>query len=90
MENKTANQHILFVKISVQKSEENLLIIFYSLIFIFFLAYNGDENHGGEDVVTFAIGPMAHLFQNTHEQSYIAYVISYAACIGKNFFSQNV
>ena len=61
-----------------------------SLFFIFFLAYNGDENHGGEDVVTFAIGPMAHLFQNTHEQSYIAYVISYAACIGKNFFSQNV
>ena len=55
------------------------------LIFIFFAAYNGDENHGGEDVVTFAIGPMAHLFQNTHEQSYIAYVISYAACIGKNF-----
>ena len=51
----------------------------------YFLAYNGDENHGGEDVVTFAIGPMAHLFQNTHEQSYIAYVISYAACIGKNF-----
>ena len=48
-------------------------------------AYNDDENHGGEDVVTFAIGPMAHLFQNTHEQSYIAYVISYAACIGKNF-----
>ena len=54
-------------------------------IVFFFQAYNGDENHGGEDVVTFAIGPMAHLFQNTHEQSYIAYVISYAACIGKNF-----
>ena len=67
---------------AMQKLEE---IIRNSSIFIFFLAYNGDENHGGEDVVTFAIGPMAHLFQNTHEQSYIAYVISYAACIGKNF-----
>ena len=45
-------------------------------------AYNDDENHGGEDVATYAIGPMSHLIRNTHEQSYIAYVMSYAACIG--------
>jgi alkaline phosphatase len=42
----------------------------------------GDESHGGEDVTTYAVGPMAHLFQTTHEQTYIAYVMSYAACIG--------
>ena len=45
-------------------------------------AYNSDENHGGEDVATYATGPMSHLIRNTHEQSYIAYVMSYAACIG--------
>jgi len=31
----------------------------------------------------FAIGPMAHLFGGTHEQSYIAHVMGYAACIGQ-------
>lgn len=30
----------------------------------------------------FAIGPMAHLFGGTHEQSYIAHVMSFAACVG--------
>ena len=45
-------------------------------------APKGDESHGGEDIATFAIGPMAHLFQATHEQTYIAYVMAYAACIG--------
>ena len=33
-------------------------------------------------MATFAIGPMAHLFQSVHEQTYIAYVMAYAACIG--------
>jgi len=33
------------------------------------------ESHGGEDVIVYAKGPMAHLFHGTHEQSYIAYVM---------------
>ena len=45
-------------------------------------AYKGDESHGGEDVPIYAIGPWSHLFQSQHEQTYIAYVMSYAACIG--------
>lgn len=43
-----------------------------------------DENtHSGVDVSVHAIGPMAHLFHRTHEQSYVAHVISYAARIGR-------
>ena len=45
--------------------------------------FTDSETHGGEDVATYAIGPMAHLIRNTHEQSYIAYVMSYA---GMNWF----
>lgn len=40
------------------------------------------ETHGGEDVAVYAIGPMAHLFHTTHEQSYLAHAMQYAACIG--------
>lgn len=40
------------------------------------------ETHGGEDVPIYAIGPMAHLFHTTHEQSYISHAMQYAACIG--------
>ena len=40
------------------------------------------ETHGGEDVGIWAAGPMAHLFHGVHEQSYIAQVMSYSACIG--------
>ena len=29
-------------------------------------------------------GPMSHLFQGVHEQSYISHVMAYAACIGPN------
>ncbi|KAA0196437.1 hypothetical protein HAZT_HAZT010171 [Hyalella azteca] len=28
--------------------------------------------------------PMSHLFQRTHEQSFIAHAMAYAACIGPN------
>lgn len=43
-----------------------------------------DENtHSGVDVSVHAIGPFAHLFHRTHEQSYVAHVISYAARIGR-------
>jgi len=37
----------------------------------------GSETHGGEDVIAYARGPMAHLFQGTHEQTYIAHMIRY-------------
>ena len=45
--------------------------------------YNSsDETHSGADVGIFATGPYSHLFQSVHEQSYIAYVMAYSACIG--------
>ncbi|XP_055864866.1 alkaline phosphatase, tissue-nonspecific isozyme-like [Biomphalaria glabrata] len=41
-----------------------------------------NETHGGEDVIIYAKGPMAHLFQGTKEQSYIGHVMMYSACLG--------
>lgn len=41
-----------------------------------------DETHGGEDVGVYAIGPGSELIRGTFEQNYIAYVMSYAGCIG--------
>lgn len=41
-----------------------------------------DGTHGGEDVAVYAEGPMSHLFHRLHEQSYVAYVMATAACIG--------
>ena len=38
--------------------------------------------HGGDDVSIFAIGPMSHLFSRTHDQTHIANVMAYSACIG--------
>lgn len=47
-------------------------------------AIKTDENaHAGSDVTIHAIGPMAHLVQRVHEQSYVAHLISYAARIGR-------
>lgn len=47
-------------------------------------AIKTDENaHSGSDVTIHATGPMAHLFQRVHEQSYVAHLISYAARIGR-------
>lgn len=47
-------------------------------------AVKTDENaHEGADVSIHAIGPMAHLVQRVHEQSYVAHLISYAARIGR-------
>lgn len=40
------------------------------------------ESHGSEDVPIYAVGPGAHLFHSTHEQSYVAHVIKYSLCIG--------
>ncbi|XP_040285948.1 intestinal-type alkaline phosphatase-like [Bufo bufo] len=39
------------------------------------------ETHGGEDVAIFAKGPMAHLFHSVHEETYVAHVMAYAACL---------
>ena len=36
------------------------------------------ETHGGDDVAVFAMGPWAHLFQSTQEQSYIFHVMAHA------------
>lgn len=41
-----------------------------------------DETHGGEDVPVYANGAGSELIRGVFEQSYIAYAISYAACIG--------
>ena len=38
--------------------------------------------HGGEDVLIFANGPMAHLFQGIRMQSYIGHVMQYASGTG--------
>ena len=40
------------------------------------------ETHGGEDVAVYSGGPFAHLFHTTHEQTHVAYVMAYSACIG--------
>lgn len=39
------------------------------------------ETHSIEDVAIFAKGPMSHLFHSVQEQSYIAHVMAYAACL---------
>ncbi|XP_059197520.1 intestinal-type alkaline phosphatase-like [Centropristis striata] len=39
------------------------------------------ETHGIEDVAIFAKGPMSHLFHGVQEQSYIAHVLAFAACL---------
>ncbi|NXC22072.1 PPBI phosphatase, partial [Corythaeola cristata] len=39
------------------------------------------ETHGGEDVPILAKGPMAHLFHGVQEQTYVAHVMAYAACL---------
>ncbi|NP_001091135.1 alkaline phosphatase, intestinal, gene 1 L homeolog precursor [Xenopus laevis] len=39
------------------------------------------ETHGGEDVAIFSKGPMSHLFHGVQEQTYVAHVMAYAACL---------
>ena len=45
------------------------------------------ETHGGEDVAIYSGGPFAHLFHTTHEQTHVAYVMAYSACIGPYRFT---
>ena len=49
--------------------------------------YRGDETHGGEEVSAYAIGPQAHLVSGVHEQSYLAHLVAYAACIREETLS---
>lgn len=42
------------------------------------------ESHGGEEVAIYASGPMSHLLTGVVEQNYIAHVMMYASCIGRN------
>ena len=46
------------------------------------MGFDGSETHGGDDVAIYARGPMAHLFHSLHDQTHIAYVMAYSACIG--------
>lgn len=39
-------------------------------------------SHGGEDVAAYAIGAMSHLMRSTQEQTYVAHLMTFAACIG--------
>lgn len=41
-----------------------------------------DETHGGEDVIVFANGPGSNMIRGVFEQNYLAYVMSYAGCMG--------
>uniref|UniRef100_A0A1I8PN75 Alkaline phosphatase n=1 Tax=Stomoxys calcitrans TaxID=35570 RepID=A0A1I8PN75_STOCA len=41
-----------------------------------------DETHGGEDVIVFANGPGSSLVRGVFEQHYLAWVMSYAGCMG--------
>ena len=41
------------------------------------------ETHAGEDVPIYAVGPWAHLFQNTVPQNYIFHVMDYASKISE-------
>ncbi|KAH6943392.1 hypothetical protein HPB50_020889 [Hyalomma asiaticum] len=45
--------------------------------------YLQKATHGGEDVVVYARGPWAHLFDGVNDQTYIAHVMAYAAGIGQ-------
>ena len=45
-------------------------------------AFKSSATHGGEDVTIYAVGPMAHLFHQTHDQTHIFNVMAYSACIG--------
>merc|ERR1712150_302480 len=42
----------------------------------------GSETHGGEDVAIVAQGPWSHLYTGIHEQTYVAYVMMKAQCLG--------
>ncbi|KAF5292048.1 hypothetical protein FQR65_LT11314 [Abscondita terminalis] len=48
--------------------------------------YLKEDTHGGEDVPVYARGPLSHMFAGVIEQSYIAHIISYAACMGPHAY----
>ncbi|XP_021779825.2 alkaline phosphatase, germ cell type [Papio anubis] len=40
-----------------------------------------EETHAGEDVAVFARGPQAHLVHGVQEQSFLAHIMAFAACL---------
>ncbi|XP_078481552.1 alkaline phosphatase [Ciona intestinalis] len=40
------------------------------------------ETHSAEDVTVYASGPWSHFISGVHEQSYLAHVMLYSACLG--------
>lgn len=46
------------------------------------MVHLSSETHAGEDVGIWAIGPWAHLYQGTIEQTMIPQVMAFASCIG--------
>lgn len=48
-----------------------------------------DETHAGDDVAVFATGPYHHMFSGLYEQSQIAMIMAYAACIGPGLHACN-
>ncbi|EAT48832.1 AAEL000196-PA [Aedes aegypti] len=60
--------------------EDTLMITTFTPVFS-----NQQDNTKDEtkDSIIYAIGPMAHLFRNLHDPTYIAHVISYAARLGR-------
>uniref|UniRef100_A0A2K5VRX3 Alkaline phosphatase n=1 Tax=Macaca fascicularis TaxID=9541 RepID=A0A2K5VRX3_MACFA len=40
-----------------------------------------EETHAGEDVAVFARGPQAHLVHGVQEQSFVAHIMAFAACL---------
>lgn len=47
------------------------------------------ETHSAEDVGVYASGPQSHLFSGVYEQSYIAYAMIYATCLGSENFEKH-
>ncbi|XP_006866865.1 PREDICTED: intestinal-type alkaline phosphatase [Chrysochloris asiatica] len=39
------------------------------------------ETHGGEDVAVFARGPQAHLVHGVQEETFVAHILAFAACL---------
>ncbi|CAK8671328.1 unnamed protein product [Clavelina lepadiformis] len=46
------------------------------------------ETHSAEDVIVYGSGPMSHLLTGVHEQTHIARVVQYAACLGPDYVNE--
>lgn len=48
-----------------------------------------EETHGGEEVGVYASGPGSNLIRGVFDQNYIAFVMSYAGCMGPAKYTDN-